>query len=101
MAFYISQPSSAGNVVTDTAADDDDRRDMPGWPNKKASHQRTTFSVDVLGAVGAANHPILRDAPVHLETHIAELPPLPILITRHTQGGGVPQLLVVLVFFEL
>ncbi len=57
--------------------------------------------MDVLGTVGAANHPVLRDAPVHLETHVAELPPLPVLVARHTEGGGVPQLLVVLVFLEL
>lgn len=73
----------------------------PGRPNKKASCQLTTFSVDILGTVRAANHPVLRDAPVHLETHVAELPPLPIFITRYTQGGGVPQLLVVLVLLEL
>lgn len=73
----------------------------PGWPNKEASCQLTTFSVDIFRTVRAANHPILRDAPVHLETHVAELPPLPILITRYTQGGGIPQLLVVLVLLEL
>lgn len=67
----------------------------------EASCQLTTFSVDIFWTVRAADHPILWDAPVHLETHVAELPSLPILITWYTQGGGVPQLLVVLILLEL
>lgn len=72
------------------------------WPTLSCTHVvPLTLTMDVLGAVGAAHHTVLWDAAVHFQTHIAELPPLPVLVTWHAQGGGIPQLLVVLVFLEL
>ena len=60
-----------------------------------------TFTMNVLWAIRTSHHAILWNTSVDLQTNIAELPSLPVLVTRHTKCSRVLELFVVLVFLKL